>query len=333
MDIGPGLTGMGAHAASELLSAIVDPNAEVDPSFTAWNIETKDGQAFAGVIAAENPASITLKSLAGVQEIKVKDIKTRVNTGRSLMPEGFEGLGGETLRDIIAYMQSVDGGKFRVVDLRDAFTATTALGLYATQEAKKDSFVFKKTGTVNVEGVPFSIVAPEKAPMNIIVLNGGHGIAKTMPKKVEVRLGGFKANRLHFLGGVTGWGFQNNGDTSEVLQIIVHFTDGQREGIVCRNGTEFSDYFHRTDVPGSKWVDVLKNDHQMRYFAKQLTHTAPIDRITLESFGASAAPTIVAITAELADANAPLPTVPKPEASKPRAPRGASNPTDMACSC
>jgi hypothetical protein len=36
---------MGAHGAGELLAAIVDPNAEVDPSFTAWNIETKDGKA------------------------------------------------------------------------------------------------------------------------------------------------------------------------------------------------------------------------------------------------------------------------------------------------
>ena len=60
-DVGPNLTGMGAHGAGELLTAIADPNAEVDPSFTAWNIETKDGQIFAGVIARENPASVFLK--------------------------------------------------------------------------------------------------------------------------------------------------------------------------------------------------------------------------------------------------------------------------------
>jgi len=304
MDIGPGLTGMGAHGASELLSAIVDPNAEVDPTFTAWNIETKDGQAYAGVIAAENPASITLKSLAGVQEIKVASIKSRVNTGRSLMPEGFEGLGGETLRDIIAYMQSVDGGKFRTVDLRDAFTATTALGLYASHESKGDTFVFKKYGTVNVEGVPFNIVPPEKAPMNIIVLKSVHGITKGMPQRVEAKLGGFVANRLHFLGGVTGWGFQNNGDTSDVMKITVVYADGQKESIVCRNGTEFSDYFHRVDVPGSKFVDVLKNSHQMRYLTKPLTRTAPIETVVLESTAGSAAPTIVAVTAELAEGGA-----------------------------
>ena len=68
---------MGAHGAGELLTAIVDPNAEVDPTFVAWNIETKDGQFYAGIIAAENPTSITLKSLAGVQEVKVAEHQER----------------------------------------------------------------------------------------------------------------------------------------------------------------------------------------------------------------------------------------------------------------
>src|SRR6185436_8019800 len=181
-NIGPGLTGMGSHGASELLTAMVDPNAEVDPSFVAWNLETKDGQLFNGVIESENPTTITLKSLAGVQQVKVADIKSRANTGRSLMPEGFEGIGGEPLRDIIAYMQSVDGGRFRTLDLRDAFTASTTTGLYNSAEALRDSFEFAKTGTVNVDGVPFNIVGPEKAPQNIIVLKAGppKSYAKTM---------------------------------------------------------------------------------------------------------------------------------------------------------
>src|SRR6185436_20980299 len=102
--------------------------------------------------------------------------------------------------------------------------------------------------------------------------------------------------------------YNGGGDTSEVLKITVHYADGEKESIVCRNGTEFADYIHRIDVPGSKWVDVLSDNHQMRYFVKALTRTAPIEKVVLESFGASAAPTLVAMTAELADANAkPLP--------------------------
>ncbi|MDB6155711.1 MAG: putative rane-bound dehydrogenase, partial [Chthoniobacteraceae bacterium] len=88
-DVGPGLTGMGAHGAAELLTAIVDPNREIDPSFVAWNIETKDGNFHAGVLARENPTALVLKSLAGIEEIKQSDVKSRLNTGRSLMPEGF----------------------------------------------------------------------------------------------------------------------------------------------------------------------------------------------------------------------------------------------------
>jgi putative heme-binding domain-containing protein len=308
-EIGPGLTGMGAHGAEELLVAVVDPNAEVDPSFVQWNIETKNGQAYAGVIATENPASITLKSLAGIQQIKTADIKSRVNTGRSLMPEGFEGLGGEALRDIITYLQSVDGAHFRTLDLHNAFTASTSAGLYLSAAAKDQSFEFIKTGTVNVGGVPFSIVGPEKAAggANIVVLKGGpdKAFSKTLPQKVEVKIGGFKANRLHFLGGVTGWGFNNNSDNSDVLQITVHTMQGQRETLTCKNGVEFADYIRQIDVPGSKYAEGLVKNHQLRWFTKPLSGTLDIDHITLESPDSHAAPTIVAITAELAEGNAP----------------------------
>jgi len=315
-EVGPNLTGMGAHSASELLATIVDPNAEVDPTFTAWNIETKDGQTFAGVIARENPTSLFLKFQGGEKEIKTADIKTRVNTGRSLMPDVLGELGPDILRNIITYMQATDGGKFRMLDLRPAFTTTTALGVYASQEVKDQSFEFRKTGTVPVEGIPFNVVGPERSPNNIVVLKGGprNSYSKTLPQRVEVNAGGFKANRLHFLGGVTGWGFHGGEDKSDVLKITIHTTQGQREGIVCKNGVEFADYINRIDVPGSKYARGIVKDHQMRWFSKQLNLGAvEIDRITLESVDGDAAPTIVAITAELADANAaPLSPTPTP---------------------
>ncbi|MBL9180241.1 MAG: ThuA domain-containing protein, partial [Verrucomicrobiaceae bacterium] len=54
MAVGPELTGMGAHGPAELLTHIVDPNREVDPSFWAFNITTKKGEVLVGVITAEN---------------------------------------------------------------------------------------------------------------------------------------------------------------------------------------------------------------------------------------------------------------------------------------
>ncbi|MEQ1861681.1 MAG: ThuA domain-containing protein, partial [Chthoniobacteraceae bacterium] len=317
--IGPGLTGMGSHGAGELLSAIVDPNAEVDPSFVGWNLETKDGQLFNGVIESENPTTITLKSLAGVQQVKVADIKKRENTGRSLMPEGFEGLGGEGLRDIIAYMQSVDGGRFRTLDLREAFTASTSTGLYQSADARDQTLPFAKTGTVKIGEIPFNIVSAEKAPRNVIVLKGGppKSYSKTLPQKVEVKVGGYKANRLHFLGGVTGWGYNGNGGGDDVLKVTVHTTQGQREGMTFKNGVEFADYIRRIDVPGSKFAEgLVKGGRQVRWFSKPLALGAvEIDRITIESLDTGAAPTLVAITAELGRRDA---------SSLPAAPAGAS---------
>jgi putative membrane-bound dehydrogenase-like protein len=330
-EIGPNLTGMGAHGVSELLVDIVDPNAEVDPSFTQWNIETKDGQAYAGVIASENPTTITLKSLAGVQQIKTADIKTRVNTQRSLMPEGFDGLGADALRDIIAYLQSVDGARFRMLDLHSAFTASTSEGLYQTSSAKDQTFQFTKTGTVSVEGVPFSVMSPEAVAggANIVVLQGGpqDSYAKTLPKKVEIKVGGFKANRIHILGGVTGWGYNGTptGNTSDVLKINVRSAQDRTETIVCKNGTEFADYIRQIDVPGSKYADGVVKNHQMRWFTKELSAPMEIDKITLESLDSGTAPTIVAITAELADGNAPKPAeAPKAAPEKPAEPKAAA---------
>lgn len=318
-EIGPALTGMGSHGPAELLTAIVDPNREVDPSFLAWNIETKDGQFYAGVIARENSASITLKSLAGQQEIKVADIKSRTNTGRSLMPEGFDGLGEEMLRDILTYIVSSDGGKFRTLDLRPAFTTSSANGLYISPENKDDTIMLRKAGNVMVEGVPFNVITPEKNPSgNVVVLKGGGGYALSMPQKVEIPGGGFKANRLHFLGGIAGWGAQEPGKKSPAMKVTVNFADGQKEEIMAYDGVEFADYIGRYEVPGSKFVPgLLRNGAQLRWYTKLLQHTGEIASVIMESFGNEVAPTTLAVTAELADPGAPSPGVLTPATPAP----------------
>ena len=67
------------------------------------------------------------------------------------------------MRDVIALMQAESGGRFRTLDLSRAFTANTARGLYISETNPRDSLKFAKTGNVTVEGVPFNIVAPDRA--------------------------------------------------------------------------------------------------------------------------------------------------------------------------
>ncbi|MEY4938888.1 MAG: hypothetical protein RIQ93_623 [Verrucomicrobiota bacterium] len=105
-DVGPPLNGIGARSPAELLIHIVDPNREVEPSFWQWNIVTKTGTTIAGVLASENATTIVFRHQGGDTEVKIADIATRENTRRSLMPEGFEGLGADGLRDIIGYLRA-----------------------------------------------------------------------------------------------------------------------------------------------------------------------------------------------------------------------------------
>src|SRR6185436_3829277 len=128
-DVAPPLTGMGAHGPAELLVHILDPNREVDPSFVSHNIETKDGETYDGIIARENTAVVALKNASGEKEIPVTQIKSRRSTGRSLMPEGFESLGGEALRDVLAFVCASES-RFRFIDLSAAFTADSRKGIY-----------------------------------------------------------------------------------------------------------------------------------------------------------------------------------------------------------
>ena len=204
-DVAPDLTGMGVHGPAELIIHVLDPNREVEPNYYACSIETKDGEIYDGVIARENSSSVTLRNAAGDTDIKTNDIKDRRNTGLSLMPNGFEALGGEALRDILAFLCSGESN-YRIVDLKLAFDANSSKGIWQDEANAADSLTFKKFGVTKVDEVPFEIVNPLKSSSgnNVIVLKGGSGFAKTRPQKIEVQNIGIKAARLHFLGW-SGW--------------------------------------------------------------------------------------------------------------------------------
>ncbi len=307
-NVAPDLTGMGIHGAHELLVHILDPNRVVEANYVAVSFETKDDNSYDGVIASENKTTVKIRNATGDLEIRQDNIKSRHSTGRSLMPEGFEALTAEGLRDIIAYI-SADDGKYRLLDLGSAFTADSRRGLYVTQESVGEGLSFKKFGIVKAGEVPFDIVNPTRTTSgnNVLVLRGGHGFAKTLPQKVEVKGGGIKATKLHFLGGVGGWAWPFGGDESKglkVAKVTVQFTGGKSEEFILENGNEIADYNGVNEVPGSKLAPDLVNRGQVRWFTKPLKTPGAIQMITIESFNNAVAPTFVAITAETAETNA-----------------------------
>ena len=246
--LGPPLTGMGTHGRAELLAQILDPNREVDPSYWQWDVTTKKGETLAGVIARENQAGITLRTLGGDVEIKKEEIATRENTRRSMMPEGFEALGAETLRDILAFMEadSRDTG-FRVVDLREAYTADSRRGLRVEDE-RDDTVGLHRFGNVTVAGVPFFLMDPARSPRgtNIVALRAGVAggtLLDQLPRSVEIPVSA-TASSLHFLGGVARGAWPTGGDAARgkpVLKVTAHFADGRTEAHVLENGRHFAE--------------------------------------------------------------------------------------------
>jgi putative membrane-bound dehydrogenase-like protein len=300
--VGPPLDGMGAHGPAELLVHIVDPNREVDPSFWANNITTKKGEIFVGVVTSENASTLTLATQLGVKEIAKSDIATRENTRRSLMPEGLEGLGAETLRDILAYICGDALKHFRIVDLKPAYTADSREGVFAGSRPNQGQVRLAKYGNVSVNGIPFFIQDASKSASasNLIVLKGGPEKSQswTYPQKVEVAVNA-AAKKLHLLSGIAGWGWPAVRDKIPALKATVTYASGEKEEIVMKNGVEFADYIRPVEVPGSEFVETVTDGQQARLVTLTLTKAGVIKTLALESFANGIAPVVIAVTADV----------------------------------
>jgi putative heme-binding domain-containing protein len=106
-DIGPHLTG-GYTDLEYLLQNIIDPNAVIGKDYQLVYITLKDGSLHAGIVAAENATSVTLKAPGALAPVVIaKDqIKSREVSANSLMPEGLlNGLEEPDVRSLFLYLR------------------------------------------------------------------------------------------------------------------------------------------------------------------------------------------------------------------------------------
>lgn len=311
--IGPVLEGIGVHGVETLLTHIVDPNREVEPSYHTWNVTTRDGRTVSGFISRENEGSLFLTNAGGEVEVPRGEITSRTDTGKSLMPEGFEGLGPIALRDLIAYLRSGEQ-RFRTVAFGKAATADGSRGVYLSTSSDVDRVSLKQYGLVEANGVPFDLQDPSVSATgkNVIVLKGGMGdqvVSRTMPVSVEIPVHAV-AGRLHVLGGVAGWGFPAAQEKVPVLTITVVYESGDSEEIVLTNGVDIADHIARVDVPGSSFVDLV-DQGQIRYLWRDLKKGGQaIEKLILTSSEGNTAPMVAAITLEAAGADGKLASPP-----------------------
>ena len=105
--IGPDLTGYERDDLNFLLPAIVDPNLGIREEYTAFNVETKDGQTITGFITEQTPSAVTLTDVSGKHLLLPRrDIEKLQASALSLMPEGLlDALQPQEVRDLFTYLR------------------------------------------------------------------------------------------------------------------------------------------------------------------------------------------------------------------------------------
>jgi uncharacterized repeat protein (TIGR03806 family) len=87
--IGPDLSKVGAkYNKAGLLEQILEPSKSIDPAFTTYLLETKDGRVFSGLAIEKTNAAVVLKDAQGkTVRLTNGEVERMVPQSRSLMPE------------------------------------------------------------------------------------------------------------------------------------------------------------------------------------------------------------------------------------------------------
>jgi putative membrane-bound dehydrogenase-like protein len=105
--IGPNLLQMVKRGRESTLFNILVPNGEVDPRFLEYVVLTATGEVVSGVIASETSTAVTIRTAENKTATILRvDIDELRNTGKSLMPEGFEKtIDRSAMADLLKYLE------------------------------------------------------------------------------------------------------------------------------------------------------------------------------------------------------------------------------------
>jgi putative membrane-bound dehydrogenase-like protein len=105
--VGPDLTGIRNQPKENLLLHIIIPEYEIMPTYTLYNVETKDGESYSGLLSSDSAQSITLRQAAAVeQKIARANIASITSSRLSLMPQELEkAMSKQDMADLLAYLK------------------------------------------------------------------------------------------------------------------------------------------------------------------------------------------------------------------------------------
>ncbi len=107
--VGPDLITVKTKGREALLTAILEPHKEVAPQYIAYDVTTKDGNTFTGVITRDDVSGLGLKIMGGAEvNLPRANVRGSTSAGRSLMPEGLEaGLTVQDMANLLSFIEEL----------------------------------------------------------------------------------------------------------------------------------------------------------------------------------------------------------------------------------
>ena len=109
MAVGPDLITVKSKGREALLTAILEPHKEIAPHYIAYDVATKDGNAYTGIVARDDATGLSLKIMGGGEITLARaNIRGSSSAGQSLMPEGLEaGLSVGDMADLLTFIETL----------------------------------------------------------------------------------------------------------------------------------------------------------------------------------------------------------------------------------
>ncbi len=104
--VGPDLKGVRDWETARIFNSVANPNGEINPQFTGYNVETSDGRYLSGILEAETATGLTLRMSGGAQTVLKSHIVSAGPMDISLMPEALlDNLEPSQIADLIAFVR------------------------------------------------------------------------------------------------------------------------------------------------------------------------------------------------------------------------------------
>jgi putative heme-binding domain-containing protein len=94
--------------ADYFVQHILDPNAAIEPRYSTYMLQMRDGRAIAGIINSESATSVSVVAPGGTAENVLKKEITQIDRAEaSLMPEGLENvITPDEMGELVAFLRA-----------------------------------------------------------------------------------------------------------------------------------------------------------------------------------------------------------------------------------